>query len=282
MELSNKFKVDLWADPIGISRQLDVIRYTQWYDMSGYESIDFFMSGMFEGSTHGQTAIQYNDFQIYKATNSSGGGATAITTATGKMSKVGTEITTAAKAKSLFINFTTKLVHTNLGATITVLGKEFFSADPGASVAKAFSGLASAAATVSAESFISVFNTNASLSSWKAEMGVTSTGRAVVMIKPRTETAVGATVYVSAGGSTLVSVGVPGMGGHLGIKTELLRDGYRYVALGMAASASGMTTGVSGSRPVSVFALRARSNDGPIASTGTDIQFSRSLKATQL
>lgn len=276
---TDRNKIDLWADPIGIGIQDTSMRYTQYYDMRGYESIDFLVSGIFEGSTHGQTAIQYTDFQIYKATDSSGGGNTAVSSATGRMTKVGTAITTAAKAKSLYISFSTKINDAAMGATFSVLGQDFFSAT-GNSAAGAFAGLSSVAATVAALSFITAFNTHTSATAWKAELGPTCTAFAEVMIRPKSETAVGSTVYVSAGGSTVLPVGVPRMGGHLGIKTEHLRDGYRYVALGMKSGASGMTTGTWVRRPVSVFAIRKRADDAPIASTGSDIQFSKNTYGT--
>ena len=273
-------KVDMWADPIMTNT---AVRYTQWYDMYGHNEINFFVSGAFEGSSHGTTAVQFINFQIYKATNSTGGGATAVSSATGRFSKVGTAITTAAKAKSLFIGFTTAhLTNASLGATLSILGKDFLSATAN-SAAGAFCGLSSVAATVGAESFKTAFNTHASLSSWVAEVGPANTAAAYVTIRPKSETAVGATVYVKAGGSTIIPVGVPGMGGHLSIKTELLGEGYRYVALGIKCGSSGMTTGANYVRqPVSVFAIRTAANDSPTISTKADVQFNKNVEATML
>lgn len=279
MHLRDRTKIDVWSDPVGIGRQSTAVRYTPWYDMQNYQSIDFVVQSMFEGTTYGTTSAQYSDFQIYKATDSSGGGSTAISSATGRMTKAGTAITTAAKAKALMLTFDQSLSDGNLGATVSLLGQDFLTADVGGSAAGAFCGLASVAATVVAKSFCSVFNTHTSCTAWKAELGETSTGRAVVYIRPKSETAVAASVYVSAGGSTLIPVGVPQMGGHLGITTDLLRDGYRYVALGIAQSASGLTTGQP-CKPVSVTVLRERAADGPVASTGSDVQFSMSYRAT--
>ena len=281
MELKNGLKVDVWADPVGIGRHTTSVRYTPWYDMRDYKSIDFVVQAMFEGSTYGTTSAQYTDFQLYKATDSSGGGSTAISSATGRMTKAGTAITTAEKAKALYITFDQSLADGNLGATVSILGQDFLTADVGGSAAGAFAGLASVAATVVAKSFVSVFNTHTSCTAWKAELGETSTGRAMVYIRPKSETAVAASVYAYAGGSTLIPVGVPQLGGHLGISADLLRDGYRYVALGMAQGASGLTTGLP-YKPVSVTVLRERAADSPVASTGSDIQFSKVYRATMV
>lgn len=279
MELKDKIKTDVWMEPVGIGRHTTTRRYTPWYDMKDYRSIDFVVTAMFEGTTYGTTSAQYIDFQIYKATDSSGGGSTAISSATGRMTKAGTAITTAAKAKSLMITFDQTLADGNLGATVSLLGQDFLTADVGGSIAGAFYGLASVESSLVAANFVSVFNTHTSCTAWKAELGETSTARSVVYIRPRSETAVGATVYAAAGGSTLIPVGVPSMGGHLGIKAELLRDGYRYVALGIAQQASGLTTGQP-FKPVAVTVLRDRAADGPIESTGGVVQFSKAYRAT--
>lgn len=276
---SEKHKCDIWADPIG---GCTAVRYLPYYDMRGYESIDFFVSGAIEGGTVAATAKQNVSAQIYKATDSTGGGATAISSATGVLAKSATAITTVAKAKSLFLEITTAMTDAALGATMTILGQEFISAT-GNSAAYYFAGLASAESSLVAQGFVTAFNnTNCTLSSaWKAEMGQQSTTKSFVYIRPKGETHVGATVYVSAGGSTVYGgIGIPSVGVHLAVKTEQLKD-CRYVSLGYSQSgASLVTSTVVVRQPISVFVVRTKGDDKPSTMTGMGVGYSKNLPAS--
>ena len=276
---SEGHKIDIWADPIG---GCTAVRYLPYYDMRGYESIDFFVSGAIEGGTVAATAAQNVSAQIYRATDSTGGGATAISSATGTIGKIGTAITTVAKGKGLFIEFTTKLNHAAFGATMAVLGQEFVSATAN-SAAYFFCGLASAVSSGAAGGFITAFNnTNCTLSSaWKAEKGQLSTTLTYVYIRPKGETFVGATEYVSAGGSTLAGgIGIPSVGMHLAVKTEQLKDS-RYVTIGYAqAGADAVTSTVVVRQPISVFVVRTKGDNKPSTMTGLGVGYSKNLPAT--
>ena len=276
---SEGHKIDIWADPIG---GCTAVRYLPYYDMRGYESIDFFVSGAIEGGTVAATAKQNVSAQIYKATDSTGGGATAISSATGVLAKSATAITTVAKAKSLFLEITTAMTDAALGATMTILGQEFISAT-GNSAAYYFAGLASAESSLVAQGFVTAFNnTNCTLSSaWKAEMGQQSTTKSFVYIRPKGETHVGATVYVSAGGSTVYGgIGIPSVGLHLAVKTEQLKD-RRYVSLGYAQTgASLVTSTVVVRQPISVFVVRTKGDDKPSTMTGMGVGYSKNLPAS--
>jgi hypothetical protein len=276
---SEKHKVDIWADPVG---GCTAVRYLPYYDMLGYESIDFFVSGAIEGGTVGATVKQGYSAQIYRATDSTGGGATAISSATGALAKSATVIGTVAKAKSLMIEFNQGLADGNLGATLTVLGQEFISAT-GASAAYYFAGLASAESSLVAADFVRCFNaTDCTLSSaWKAESGQHSTGKSYVFIRPKGETHVGATEYVSAAGSTVFGgIGVPSVGIHLAVKTEQLKDS-RYVSIGVACTGSSNVVGTAAVRqPVSVFVVRTKETDKPSTMTGLGVGYSKNLPAS--
>jgi hypothetical protein len=276
---SEGHKVDIWADPIG---GCTAVRYLPYYDMRGYESIDFFVSGAIEGGTVAATAKQNVSAQIYRATNSTGGGATAISSATGTIGKTGTAITTVAKGKGLMIEFTTGLTHAAFGATMTILGQQFVSAT-GNTAAYYFAGLGSAVSSLVAGGFITAFNnTNCTLSSaWKAEKGQHSTSKTFVYIRPKGETFVGATEYVSAGGSTIFGgIGVPSVGMHLSVKTEQLKDS-RYVTLGYAQQgASLVTSTVVVRQPISIFVVRTKGEDRPSVMTGLGVGYSKNLPAT--
>lgn len=278
--LTDKHKIDIFADPIG---GCTAVRYTPYYDMRGYESIDFVVSGNIAGASNGTTAKQGISAQLYRATGSTGGGSTAISSATGSVSKSATAVTTAVKGKCLDLSFSTRFTHANFGATVTVLGQEFLTATA-ASAAYYFCGLSCAAATVGAVSFVSQFNaTNCTLSSaWKAEMGQSSTGLARVFIRPRSETSVPSSYHVSAGGSTIIGVGVPAVGVHLAAKTELIGD-YRYVACGFAQTgASLVPSTIVHNQPVAITVIRTLAGNAPPLTTGSDIAFSKRLQATQL
>lgn len=276
---SEGHKIDIWADPIG---GCTAVRYLPYYDMRGYESIDFFVSGAIEGGTVGTTAAQNVSAQIYRATNSTGGGATAISSATGVLAKSATAIGTVAKAKSLMIEFNQGLADGNLGATMTVLGQEFISAT-GNSAAYYFAGLASAESSLVAAGFVTAFNnTNCTLSSaWTAVSGQHSTGKSFVFIRPKGETHVGATVYVSAAGSTVFGgIGIPSVGVHLAVKTEQLKDS-RYVSLGVSQSGASLAVATAAIRqPLSVFVVRTKGDDKPSTMTGMGVGYSKNLPAT--
>jgi len=278
--LTDKVKINIFADPIG---GCTAVRYTQYYDMLGYESIDFVVSANICGASDMTTAMQNISCQLYKATNSTGGGSTAISSATGVVAKTGTAITTVLRGKSLDLAFTTAITLDIVGATITVLGQEFVSAT-GNTAAYYFQTDGSAAATVAAAGFITAFNnTNCTLSSaWKAELGQTSSGKARVYIRPRSETAVPSSYHVSAGGSTLCGIGVPAVGVHLAAKIEHLKD-YRYVALGFSQlGASLVSSTIIHRQPLSVTVLRTLAGNTPPLSTGSEIAYSKRILATQL
>jgi len=276
---SEKHKVDIWADPIG---GCTAVRYLPYYDMLDMESIDFFISGAIEGGTVGTTCAQNISAQIYRATNSTGGGATAISSATGILAKSATSIGTVARAKGLMIEFNQGLADGNLGATMTVLGQEFISAT-GNSAAYYFAGLASAESSLVAAGFVTAFNnTNCTLSSaWKAELGQESTGKSFVFIRPKGETHVGATEYVSAEGSTVFGgIGVPSVGVHLAVKTEQLKD-HRYVSLGISQSGASLAVATAVIRqPISVFVVRTKETNTPSTMTGLGVGYSKNLPAS--
>ena len=278
--LTDRHKINIFADPIG---GCTAVRYTQYYDMLGMESIDFVVSANIAGASDGTTAMQNVFAQIYRATGSTGGGAAALSSATGVVAKTGTAITTVARGKCLDLAFTNAITLDIVGATITVLGQEFISAT-GNTAAYYFQTDGSDAATVTAAGFITAFNnTNCTLSSaWKAEMGQTSSGNARVFIRPRSETAVPSSYHVSAGGSTLCGIGIPAVGLHLSAKTEHLGD-YRYVALGFSQLGASLVSNTAIHRqPLSITVIRALAGGTPALTTGTEIAYSKRLQATQL
>lgn len=274
-------KVDVWADPIG---GCTAVRYLPYYDMLGYEEIDFFVSQAIEGGTVAATAMQGLSAQIYKATDSTGGGATALSSATGALAKTGTAIGTVAKGKSLFIEFTTALTHAAYGATMTVLGQEFISAT-GNSAAYYFCGTGSAKSSAVAGGFITAFNnTNCTLSDrWIAIKGQHSTTLTYVHIRPKGETFVPSSEYVSAGGSTIYGgIGIPSVCLHLAVKQEQLKD-CRYVGLGVASSgASLVTSTVVVRQPLTVFVVRTKETNRPSTMTDMGVGYSKNLPATAL
>ncbi len=280
--LTDNVKIDLYADPIG---GCTAVRYTPYYDMRGYESIDFVVSSPFAGSSNESTAKQNISVQVYKATGSTGGGATAIATATGVASKTATSCDSVCHGKSLMIEFTTRLTHASTGTAFSIAGQKFISAT-GNSAAYCFNGFASAAASVAAAGFVTSFNavTCTLSSAWVAELAQASTTVARVIIKPRSETAVPATYHLTATVGTAVGgVGVPSVGVHVAVKTEQLKDGYRYVALGFSQSgASLVASTVTHHQPVSITVLRTVGADAPVVSTAGAVQYSKRLAGTSV
>ncbi len=258
-----QYKIDIWGDPYGST----VEQFTPYFDMLGFDGIDFIVNAGVLAATQASTGVGVITCRLLQATGATGGGATAISSATAVMTKGGTVVSTGSHGKSLLLRFTTLTA----AATVTVLGQEFIASTNG-SAAYYFAGLASNAATVASEGFKTAFNaTNNTLSS--AWVATTHASGPYVFIRPKTVTSVPSSYYVSAAGSTLINVGIPELGGHIGIDSQYLKDGCRYVSLG--AKSSVVAT------PITVTVIRKKA-DGPAANTNEQIAVSKYITTTSV
>jgi len=258
-----QYRIDIWGDPYGSTAE----QFTPYFDMLGYDSIDFIINSGIRASTAESTYQGTVVCRLMQASNATGGGATAISSATACMSKGGTAVTTASHGKSLVVSFTTL----SSGATVTVLGQQFI-ANSSASAAYYFSGAASVQATVASEGFKTAFNSpNNTLSS--AWVATTHASGPYVFIRPKTVTSIDSTFYVSAAGSTLINVGIPELGGHIGFDAQYLKDGCRYVSCGVK--------GGTVANPIAITVIRKKSSL-PADNTNEQIAVSKYVTTTSV
>jgi hypothetical protein len=240
-EFQEKYKVDIAVfDATGSTTE----KVSQYFDMLGYRRIDFIAQGRMLPLAADTTRVNIFTMRLLSATNNTGGGSTAISSATAIMGKqsTGVSITSTDKVRELILTFTTRVV---LGgaATVSILGQKFKGAT-GATAAYAFAGGASAQATVASEGFVAAFNlANNTLSPvWEAATMANSSSVRIYAKDPNN------TVAITATGTTIICLGVGRSIGHLGLESQHLKDGQRYVAICLTSS------GVAG--PISILAIR--------------------------
>jgi hypothetical protein len=265
---SEEYKIDIWSDPYGST----VEQFMPYLDMYGYESIDFIIDGCIKGATggagYGATDVQVITCRLLQASNSTGGGATAISSATAVITKDTTDITTALKAKSLVLMFSTYKSSAAAAATFVVNTVHYTLATAGAA-ATIVQCVTAGAASVVSEAFKTAFDLGNT--AWTAS---TQAGSPRIYIRPKNSTSVGDTVYVSAGGSpAVINPGVPNIGAHIGMRAEHMKDGCRYITLGSKSTLL--------ATPISVTVLRKRI-ESPITQTNQDIVISKLLGSTSV
>jgi hypothetical protein len=265
MEFQEKNKVDICIfDSTGSTTE----NISGYYSMKGVRRADFIITGKTLCSTGGpSTLAQTYIARVIQATDSSGGGATGISSATAVAGKLtATGIGTAAKAEEAWIKFST--IQADAALTVTINGRAFISATSG-SAAYYFAAGASVNATVASEGFKACFNaTNNTLSSvWVAvdpHSSSTKAADAVVRIKRKDPDGT-AQITIGTTGASVISVGMPVVM-HLGVGCDNMGDGAGYVALGVYSTGS--------INPYSAVLIREYES-GPVSKQG--LQYSKSL-----
>ena len=235
MEFQEKYKTNIGLCSTGCTSEL----LTPWYSMQGFRRADFLISGLVNitgaGAVGGTVAQQFT-CRVLQASNSTGGGTAALSSATslvGKDSASG--ISTSMKMREVVIIFGTLDKGTDL--TLTVGTAAFQSASAATSANRFVVNGASAAATVAAEAFVTMFNnasqntSTAITTKWQA---ATVSGCAAVRIKP-----------IDPDGTDLLHIGstqstMVGLGGvfesHIGIDRQFMTDGKTHIALGVKST----------------------------------------------
>lgn len=211
-----------------------------YYSMRDYRRADFYVSGLVNitgageiGGTHVQTFF----CRVLEASNSTGGGASGLSSATaliGKDSASG--ISTSVKMREGVIIFGTLDKATDLTLTVGTAGYQTSSA---ATTANRFvvKG-SSAAATVAAEAFVAMFNNSSQNTStaitanWKA---ATVAGCAAVRILPKDPDS---SYLLNLGNTNSSMIGLGGVfQAHLGIDRQFMSDGKTHLAIGVYSTA---------------------------------------------
>ncbi len=214
-----------------------VEQFTPYYSMQNYRRIDFEVAGLVKiagAGALGATVIQQFTCRVLQASNSTGGGASAMSSATalvGKDSASG--ISTSMKCREGWINFGTLDKGTAL--TITVGTAAYLTSSdattPNVFVVKE----ASANATVAAQAFMTMFNaaTNntatAITANWVAS--TEAAGVAYVRILPKDPDGTHL-LHLGTTQSSMVSVGGV-FTAHIGVDRQFMKDGKTHIALGI-------------------------------------------------
>jgi hypothetical protein len=241
MEFRDMCKVDLLAfDTTGST----AIAYTPYLDMRGVRKADFFIMGRGAlPTTANSTAIQTLTAAIYQSTGSTGPSATQIANTSAVLGKMAAGVVVAATcmADELYIQFTTLAS----AATFSINGVQWsFDSTADATARVLNSTGATANASVASEAFKTNFNSTANNTFATAWQCATLTSALVKIYKVDPE----ANTYITATGSTLVNIGIGKAAAQIGIDQTCLKDGYRYVSVGVIASDT--------AAPYSVMAVR--------------------------
>jgi hypothetical protein len=231
--------------------------------MLGYSRLDAFVEGilwMTATGAGGGTVAQTITAQLYQATNSTGGGATAMSSATCAMGKDGTAAISTAGGLPKFGILSFSTISGSAALTVSVGTAAYVSASVGAAAAAhRWVAGASAAATVASEAFAAMFNSTVYntaaviVSNFYADTAWATAGVANIAIRRRPEKADSTVALTLTCPSTLVGCG--GMfSGHIGIEEKHLKDGCRYVSVGYKS------TDIAG--PIAVTVIREKKEPG--------------------
>lgn len=253
MEFQEKTKVQIALFSTGATTE----QTTKYYPMAGYRRVDFLVSGLVQLSASGAagaTSIQQFTCRVLQASDSSGGGSSALSSATALVGKdSATGISTSMKLREGIISFST--LTSAVPVEISIAGVTYTGAT--AAAANKFAcASAAAAATVASEGFKTMFNSTANNTStavtekWQA---ATMAG-AFIRIIPKDPDG---TDLLSLGTTGGTQIGVGGVfQAQIGVEAQFLGDGKTHVALGVKSTLN--------ANPFTVHVIRERAQ-GPAA-----------------
>ncbi len=237
MEFQEKHNVQIGLFSTGSTVEV----FTPYYSMRDFRRVDFRIAGLVKlpasGALGGATVLQQFTCRVLQASNSTGGGASALSSATALVGKdSATGISTSMKCREGWINF--GVMDKATAITITV-GTAAYLSDSVSTVANIFPILgASLAATVAAQAFVTMFNaaTNNTATAitalWQA--ATEAAGVPWVRIIPK-----------DPDGTHLLNIGTTGgtmvgLGGvftaHIGVDRQFMADGKTHIALGVKST----------------------------------------------
>ena len=233
MEFQERHKTHIGLFSTGATTE----QFTPYYPMAGYRRADFIVSGLVQltaSGAAGATSIQQFTCRVLQASDSTGGGASALSSATALVGKdSATGISSSMKMREGRISFST--LTSAVPVQVVIAGVTY----TGATVAAANQfacASAAAAGTVASEGFKTMFNST-----------VNNTSTAVTE-KWTCATMAGAFIRIIAkdpDGTDLLTLGTTGstqigIGGifqaHIGVPSEFLSDGKTHVALGIKST----------------------------------------------
>jgi len=215
------------------------VQYTRYYDMRNYSRIDFLVSQRVQlaaAGGAGATSKQQLTLQAYQATSATGGGASAISSATAIIGKDATAgFTTAAKCRYGLLNFSTIALK---GNNVITIGTAAYTGSSAATTANLWEHAgATAAATQAVAGFLAMFNnaTNNTATSISANWHATAAaGQDWVRILPKDPDGTHLLSMSNTAGCTIIGCGGV-FNGHISVDRQFIKS--RYVALGVTATA---------------------------------------------
>lgn len=245
-------------------------KFTPYYPMLGYRRIDFKVAGLVKrdvAGAAGATLIQQFTIRALQASDSTGGGASAISSATAIIGKdSATGVSTAAKCREGWVNFTT--LTSAVPVTLTV-GTAVYTGATAAAVMSFACASAAASGTVAAQAFVTMFNSTvnntatAITANWEAS--TEAAGVAWVRILPKDPNG---THLLHLGTTGSSQIGVGGVfTAHIGIDQQYMGEGKTHIALGVKST--------NDTCPFVVSVVR-ESYAGPVKS----VSYSKSLNAS--
>lgn len=214
--------------------------FTPYYAMKDARRIDFEFAGLVKlpssGALGGSTGIQQFTLRVMQASNSTGGGASAMSSATALVGKdAATGISTAAKCREGFINFTTLTSAVPIEVSVGTAAYSISTVAAGVHIAEVTS---QSAATVACQAFVTMFNSTvnntatAITANWQA--ATEAAGVPFVRIIPKDQDG---THLLSLGTTGSTQVGLGGVfKAHIGVDRQFMADGKTHIALGVKST----------------------------------------------
>lgn len=228
MDLLEKYRITA-----SFSSGSSTIQYSPYLDMRGVRRIDYFLTGQVKKlavGAAGGTELQGFNMALYQASNSTGGGASAISSATAVFGKSGTAaVSSSMKMRTAYIGFganggsSTRLAMTVNGITITANSLV---------TSMGYAGRASAQATVAVEGFATFFNNTAYNTSTALTDHFLASTHDGTWVKIYPKDPDGTVCLAITCPSSLISVGGE-FTGRLGIEQKHMKDGKRYISCGV-------------------------------------------------
>lgn len=234
MEFQECHKVQIGLFSTGAT----VEQVTPYYSMKGMKRVDFVVSGLVQLSASGGAgATEHQQFtcRVLQASDATGGGASAVSSATAVVGKDATAgITTAAKMREGRISFST--LTSAVPVTVTI-GTAVYTGATAAAAMTFPCASAAAAATVAMEAFVTMFNSTvnntatAVTEKWQA---ATMAGAFAKIIAKDPD---GTDLLTLSNTAGCTQIGVGGVfQAHIGIDSQFLGEGKTHVALGIKST----------------------------------------------
>lgn len=231
MEFQERYNVSIGLFSTGSTSEL----VTPYVSMRGYRRADFLVSGLVQltaSGAGGATDFQSFRCRVLQASNATGGGASALSSATAVTGKdAATGISAAMKMREGRINFST--LTSAVPITLDV-GTAVYTGATAAGANKWACASAAAAGTVSMEAFVTMFNStvnNTSTTITERWAAATMAGGAWARVYPKDQDGTDLLTLGSTGSSQI------GLGGvfqaHIGVDRQFMGEGKTHLAIGV-------------------------------------------------